>query len=436
MTTDTIRQGSPLRLSSTNIRDLALIELRRDGGTQSRVGNHEETVEEYADAMLDGRWLWHQGNALIVYGDDEGTYWLADGFHRIEAAARAGVPTVPCDVRPGSRRDAVLYAVGANSSHGLRRTRQDVRRAIETLLRDEEWRRWSNVEIARRVGCTDKTVAVVRSGLESTSEIPRLDTRRGADDKARAVPAAPSAPPAPAPAPAHPEPNPDPMNAPLTDDELGVLSFLGGFEESGKPDIISLQGTRQITLVNTRTSRWKPEMQSASGWRYELAALQDEARRKADLAEKAARANELQGRLSVRARAIGYEMTAHGQSFRFHKGGAPMGGAKTLEEAEEQISAWEEKARTSQADTSASVTPSLKLQNQQADHLKRHVDELLAGLMEKATATELRLIHALAMHSVDIGTDDEDVKADLWEYRFHFLHQLDADDLRWIEEGA
>lgn len=39
-------------------------------------------------------------------------------------------------------REAILFIVGANASHGLRRTNADKRRTVERLLADEEWRGW------------------------------------------------------------------------------------------------------------------------------------------------------------------------------------------------------------------------------------------------------------------------------------------------------
>ena len=175
--------------------------IRRDGGTQARTGNNEETIELYAEAMRDGRWEWNEANAVVVYHDGSAT-WLADGFHRVEACFRADQDRVFARVIPGTRRDAVLYAAGANAQHGLRRTRADVRRAIEVLLRDAEWGKWSNAEIARRAKTTDKTVSTVRSELELSSEIPRIEertvTRNGSTyTQAAARPATPPAPPAP-----------------------------------------------------------------------------------------------------------------------------------------------------------------------------------------------------------------------------------------------
>ena len=81
-------------------------------------------------------------------------------------------------MRQGTRRDAILFSVGANASHGLRRTNQDKRRAVETLLRDEEWGAWSNSEIARRCGVHHSTVADLRPSLSVSASEPRTYTTK------------------------------------------------------------------------------------------------------------------------------------------------------------------------------------------------------------------------------------------------------------------
>ncbi|MBY0300051.1 MAG: hypothetical protein K2X71_29110 [Methylobacterium sp.] len=83
--------------------------------------------------------------------------------------------TIACEIREGGLREAILHSVGANATHGLRRTNADKRRAVTILLQDEEWSQWSNGEIARRCLVSDKTVASIRSDLtpEIRSEDPR-----------------------------------------------------------------------------------------------------------------------------------------------------------------------------------------------------------------------------------------------------------------------
>ena len=49
----------------------------------------------------------------------------------------------------GTRRDALFDAIGANASHGYRRTNADKRQAVLTLLNDAEWSKKSDRELAR-----------------------------------------------------------------------------------------------------------------------------------------------------------------------------------------------------------------------------------------------------------------------------------------------
>lgn len=139
--------------------------IRTNGGTQMRSGLNEVTVSEYAEAMtLANDYI--PFPPLIVFYDGQ-DYWLGDGFHRHAAAGKAFNEdcSIPCDIRSGTRRDAVLYAAGANADHGLRRTNADKQRAIKTLLDDTEWSSWSNREIARRCKVDEKTVRMMRDAM-------------------------------------------------------------------------------------------------------------------------------------------------------------------------------------------------------------------------------------------------------------------------------
>lgn len=132
--------------------------IRIDGGTQSRVALNQGAVADYADVLADGADM-----PPVVLFHDGADYWLADGFHRFFAYRGAGRASIPADVRAGSQRDAVLFACGANSVHGLRRTNDDKRKAVQTLLDDSEWAQWSDREIAKQCGVSHPFVAAVRS---------------------------------------------------------------------------------------------------------------------------------------------------------------------------------------------------------------------------------------------------------------------------------
>lgn len=76
-------------------------------------------------------------------------------------------------MRGGTTRDSVLYSVGANAAHGLRRTNEDKRRAAMTLLNDAEWAAWSDREIARQCVVDGKTVANLReTHLRNSADAP------------------------------------------------------------------------------------------------------------------------------------------------------------------------------------------------------------------------------------------------------------------------
>lgn len=127
---------------------------------QSRVAISWTTVEEYAHDMREGATF----PPIRVRHDGE-TYWCGDGCHRIHAARQSGQVTILADVEPGDRRDAVLDAAGANADHGLRRSNEDKRRAVEMLLQDEEWSQWSDHEIARRCKVSQPFVSKMRNEL-------------------------------------------------------------------------------------------------------------------------------------------------------------------------------------------------------------------------------------------------------------------------------
>lgn len=153
---------------------IAVSQVRLDGGTQSRALIHEDTVAEYAEAMANPETVFPP---IIVYFDGA-DYWLADGFHRLEAWKRIGRAEVPAEIRQGDRRKAILHSVAANSAHGLRRTNEDKRRAVQTLLEDAEWAQWSDREIARRCAVSNHFVSSVRASLTGNSPSENADQPR------------------------------------------------------------------------------------------------------------------------------------------------------------------------------------------------------------------------------------------------------------------
>jgi hypothetical protein len=112
----------------SNIVPIAIDQIRRDGGTQMRVALNEDAVAAYAERMEAG----DEFPAVDLFYDG-GTYWLADGFHRLaahfkladlslETKEHARWMCIPAVVYAGSRHDAVRWSISANKKNGLRRT--------------------------------------------------------------------------------------------------------------------------------------------------------------------------------------------------------------------------------------------------------------------------------------------------------------------------
>lgn len=134
--------------------------IRIDGGTQSRVAIDNGTVSEYAEAISDGI----EFPAVVVFHDGA-DYWLADGFHRYHAHKQAGKASILADIKNGTMRNAVLFSLGANETHGLRRTNADKRKAVQTLLNDAEWVQWSDRRIAEACGVSHELVRQMREAI-------------------------------------------------------------------------------------------------------------------------------------------------------------------------------------------------------------------------------------------------------------------------------
>ena len=147
---------------------IPLADIRRDGGTQPRVAINTNVVQEYASDLKEGASF----PPVLLFFDGH-DYWMSDGFHRLEAALSLGWTEIGAEIREGTRRDAILYSVSANATHGLRRTNADKRQAVLTLLHDEEWSKWTNVAIAKACGVAESFVRK----LKKESHFAQCDVR-------------------------------------------------------------------------------------------------------------------------------------------------------------------------------------------------------------------------------------------------------------------
>lgn len=145
-----------------------------DAGTQVRASIHEPTVAKYAERMTEGDVfppidVFHDGNA----------YHLADGFHRFMAAQRIKLLDIPATVHPGTKDDALWFALGANRTNAHPMTDADKKHAIVLAL--ATWPERSQNQLAQQIGCSQRYVSTIKDEVRSTSNLP--DRVTGKDGK-------------------------------------------------------------------------------------------------------------------------------------------------------------------------------------------------------------------------------------------------------------
>jgi protein gp37/ParB-like chromosome segregation protein Spo0J len=170
------------------LRTLLLPTLRLDAEVQMRASLDEATVNRYAECFAEGVAL----PPVVVFFDDS-AYWLADGFHRYWGAQKGALKQITAEVRRGGKRDAILYAAGANDEHGLPRTNEDKRRAVGTLLRDPEWSQRSDRWIAEACRVGNQLVGTMRRELADCVITQSKRTSKDGRQRPAAQPSRPAA---------------------------------------------------------------------------------------------------------------------------------------------------------------------------------------------------------------------------------------------------
>ena len=128
------------------------------------------TVQTYADDMESGAVF----PAVEIVSDGQSS-WLVDGQHRLEAVKKLEHETISANVMEGDYRDALLKSCATNAEHGKPRTNEDKRQKVLMLLEDEEWKNWSDREIARQCKVGHPLVGELRNltGISSSEKTER-----------------------------------------------------------------------------------------------------------------------------------------------------------------------------------------------------------------------------------------------------------------------
>lgn len=215
-----------------------LAKIALEEAAQPRAGMRPTVVRDYAAAMKEQASAGGVRFPPVLLFTDGTDYWLGDGFHRVLAAQQAGLEQIAAEVRPGTRRDAVLFGIGANTDHGLPRTNADKRKAVSLMLADAEWSGWNDHEIARHCQVSHTMVQQLRRKVApGGSPLLTRKVRRGASVyELHVSPQAAARAPSPAPAalttPALTTPAVDQVGVAVPDARAQVFAELGAYRQA------------------------------------------------------------------------------------------------------------------------------------------------------------------------------------------------------------
>lgn len=148
---------------------ISINQIKKDYSISPRVekGTVAEIVEDYSECF-------DQLPPIVVFKtQDESKYVLVDGWHRLTAAEKLGLAEIEADVKYGSLKDALEFALLSNLKHGFPLTRKERRHVAAEFLKlhSERSDRW----IADDIGIDKNTVSNIREKLEGNGEIHHLD---------------------------------------------------------------------------------------------------------------------------------------------------------------------------------------------------------------------------------------------------------------------
>lgn len=151
--------------------------------TQLRERTSDEAIERYAEAIERGDRL--PAIELVPTGD--GSYFIADGWHRVFAHVQVGRGLIEAIVLPVvSGVDPLLtakrYALRANQKHGLPLNKGDQRKRAEVALLMPDFSTFKLRALGKEIGVSKSTLGRVRMELVRKGILPAPGTDEALPD--------------------------------------------------------------------------------------------------------------------------------------------------------------------------------------------------------------------------------------------------------------
>lgn len=140
--------------------DIDLLSIIVDSSIQPRANTLDQShVEDLKEAYLAKADI----PPITVWKLPNGHNKLSQGFHRLEAANRAGMQKIPAIIKVGTEKDCLIDAMCSNQGHGLKRTNEDKRRCVTELLKAMP--EWSDGLISQKAGVSQQFVSKIRPSV-------------------------------------------------------------------------------------------------------------------------------------------------------------------------------------------------------------------------------------------------------------------------------
>lgn len=134
--------------------DLTAAEEVRDGQNQAVIDQYQGHLEDKA--------IFPPIEVFFEEKDGQRKNWCWDGYKRWAAHLAHGLSEIECRCFPGTRADARWAALGANSTHGDRRSNTEIQNAVERGVNSARGKKMSTRELARHIGVHHSTIAKYR----------------------------------------------------------------------------------------------------------------------------------------------------------------------------------------------------------------------------------------------------------------------------------
>ncbi len=153
------------------IKSVPIKDIVTDCKTQQRSVD-DDVVKRYAALINDG----FEFPPVEIISDGKNNF-LWDGSHRYFARKKLNKKYIKANIEEGTQRQAIWLSFSANKKNAFPRQPGTAKEIIKKILKDAEWSKISQHNIARHVGCTQPFVSKICAEIKKSASDNQLSDR-------------------------------------------------------------------------------------------------------------------------------------------------------------------------------------------------------------------------------------------------------------------